>query len=168
LRQQVFKLIKMEEIQPQPLFSLSIDPVTKTHLSETARWARFLAIVGMISVGLMVVFGLIYSIWLSSMVSSVQGRYGVQTPGAYAGGVAIGSAVMFVVMAVVTFFPMLYMLRFANQMKTALYGNDQENLNSSFQNLKRYFRYVGIITIIGIGIWIIWLLVFGFAILALR
>jgi ABC-type nickel/cobalt efflux system permease component RcnA len=53
-------------------------------------------------------------------------------------------------------------------MKTALYGNDQENLNSSFQNLKRYFRYVGIITIIGIGIWIIWLLVFGFAILALR
>lgn len=158
----------MEEVQPQPLFSLSIDPVTKTHLSETARWARFLAIVGMISLVLMVVFGLVYSIWLSSMVSSMQGRYGVQAPGAYTGGLAVGAAFMFIVMAVIAFFPMLYMLRFANQMKAALYSNDQENLNSSFQNLKRYFRYVGIITLIGIGLWVIWLIVVGFAVLTFR
>lgn len=157
----------MEEVQPQPLFSLSIDPVTKTQLSETARWARFLAIAGMVSLGLMIVFGLVYSIWISSIMSSMQERrYGVQSPGAYTGGLAAGSALIFIIMAVVAFFPMLYMFRFANQMKTALYSNDQENLNASFQNLKRYFRYVGIITIIGITFWITWLLVFGFAMFA--
>ena len=75
---------------------------------------------------------------------------------------------MFIVAAVIWFFPLLYMLRFANQMKTALYGNDQENLNVSFQNLKRYFRYVGIITIIGIGLWIVWVLVVGLAFLSVR
>ena len=158
----------MEETQTPLLFTLSIDPITKTQLSETARWAKFLAIVGMVGLGLVVVFGLVYSIWISTMMGTMQDRYGVQSPGAYAGGLAVGSALIFIVMAVVAFFPMLYMLRFANQMKVALYGNDQESLNTSFQNLKRYFRYVGIITIIGIGFWIIWLLVFGFAILAVR
>jgi len=59
------------------------------------------------------------------------------------------------------------MFRFANQMKTALYGNDQEDLNASFQNLKKYFRYVGIITIISLGMWIVWLLVAGVALFSL-
>lgn len=127
-----------------------------------------MAIVGMVGLGLMVVFGLVYSIWISTMMGTMQDRYGVQSPGAYGGGLAVGSALIFIIMAVVAFFPMLYMLRFANQMKVALYGNDQESLNTSFQNLKRYFRYVGIITIIGIGFWIIWLLVFGLAIFAIR
>jgi len=158
----------MEDIQAQPLFSLSIDPVTKSHLSETARWARFLAIVGMVFLALMVVFGLFYAIWISSTFDSMQTRYGMETSRGYGAGVAAGSAIMFIVMAIVTFFPLLYMLRFANQMKTALYGNDQENLNLSFQNLKRYFRYVGIITIIGIGIWIIWVLVVGLAVMTIR
>jgi hypothetical protein len=71
-------------------------------------------------------------------------------------------------MAVVGFFPLLYMLRFANQMRTALDGNDQEKLNESFQNLKRYFRYFGIITIIGMGIWLIWLMVLGVSLFSNR
>ena len=157
----------MEEMQASSLFSLSIDPITKNHLSETARWARFLAIVGMVCLALMILFGLVYSIWISSMIDSIQGQSGFQSPKAYSSGVAIGSAFVFLIMAVIGFFPLLYMLRFANQMRTALYGNDQENLNSSFQNLKRYFRYVGILTIIGIGIWIIWLLVIGVAVLSI-
>lgn len=158
----------MEETQSHSLFSLSIDPVTKAHLSESARWARFLAIVGMISLGLMIAFGVVYSIWISTTMSSLQDRYGVQSSGAYTSSVATGSALVFIIMAVIAFFPFLYMLRFANQMKLALYSNDQENLNASFQNLKRYFRYVGIITIIGIGFWVIWLLVFGLAMFAIR
>jgi hypothetical protein len=60
------------------------------------------------------------------------------------------------------------MFRFASQMKTALYSNDQESLNTSFQNLKRYFRYLGIITIIGMGIWILWMLVVGVAVFSLH
>ena len=33
-------------------------------------------------------------------------------------------------------------------MKTALAGNDQEALNTSFQNLKKYLRYIGVLMII--------------------
>jgi ABC-type multidrug transport system fused ATPase/permease subunit len=158
----------MENTEASALFSLSIDPVTKANLLETARWARFLAIIGMICLALLVVFGLFYSIWIGSAIDRLQTQMSFQTQPGYNRGLAAGSALMFVVMAVIGFFPLLYMLRFASQMKIALYGNDQENLNSSFGNLKRYFRYFGVITLIGMGIWIIWLLVMGTALLSLR
>ncbi|HEY6954942.1 MAG TPA: DUF5362 family protein [Flavisolibacter sp.] len=158
----------MEEVQPSALFSLSIDPVTKAHLSETARWARFLAIVGMICLGLMVIFGLFYSIWLSRAMGTLYTPVGVESASGYNAAAATGSAAMFIIMAVVGFFPLLFIYRFAAQVKTALTGNDQESLNSSFQNLKRYFRYFGVITIIGMGLWLIWLLVLGAGILWFR
>jgi ABC-type multidrug transport system fused ATPase/permease subunit len=160
--------IDMENTETSSLFTLSIEPETKVHLLETARWARFLAIVGMVCLGLLVVFGLFYSIWISSAINRLQSQMSFPSQTAYDRGIAAGSALMFVVMAVVGFFPLLYMFRFSSQMRTALYGNDQENLNSSFRNLKRYFRYFGVITLVGMGIWIIWLLVMGTAIFSLR
>jgi hypothetical protein len=38
----------MEQNQDNSLFNLSVDTVSKAHLKETAGWAKFLAIVGMI------------------------------------------------------------------------------------------------------------------------
>ena len=136
----------MEQHQPTSLFSLSIDLNTKTYLYEAAKWARFLAIVGMIALGLMVIFGLFFSTMMATSSNPfeepVEGGSGLMS------GVGIGVAVMYIVLALIWFFPLLYLLRFANTMKTSLNSNDQNALNVSFQNLKSCFRYVGIITII--------------------
>ena len=70
-------------------------------------------------------------------------------------GLGIGVAIIYLVMAVVWFFPLMYLLRFANQMRTAIEANDQESLNTSVQNLKICFRYLGIVTIIGILFYIL-------------
>jgi predicted secreted protein len=59
-------------------------------------------------------------------------------------------ATYMIVVAVIYFFPLLFTLRFANKMRAALNGNDQQALNTSFQNLKACFRYIGIITIIAL------------------
>ena len=133
----------MEQMSPTSLFSLSIDPTTKAHLSEAARWARFLAIVGMIGLALMVViFG--YAM-MSSATGSFDGTYGTYGMGAYGFGIFAGYIIL---AAVLYFFPLLFTLRFANKMHTALNANDQQALNTSFQNLKICFRYIGILTII--------------------
>ena len=63
--------------QNNPLFSLSIDPLTKAHLNDTARWARFLSISGMVVLVLMVVFAfLTATIWTdnNSFRFTVDGR----------------------------------------------------------------------------------------------
>lgn len=136
----------MEQTSSTSLFSLSIDPVTKTHLSEAAKWARFLAIVGMIFLVMMILAGVFGSAMLFSTMGGMDDNYGGGTGmGAYGSGIM---AAYLVVIAVIYFFPLLFTLRFANQMRTALNANDQQALNASFLNLKATFRYIGVFTII--------------------
>lgn len=142
------------------LFSLTIDPLTKHNLAETAKWARFLAIVGFVVLGLMVVSGVLFALTLtrSDMVGN--------QPGLMAA--ASGSIVVFyLLLAAIAFFPLLFTFRFASQMKTALANNDQALFNAAFQNLKVCLRYLGIVTIISLVLMVL-SLIFGVAGLALN
>lgn len=147
----------MEQTTNTSLFSLSIDPVTKAHLYETAKWAKFLAVVGMIFLVLMIVAGVFGSAMLFSTMGGLDNEYGGTGMATYGSGIF---ATYMIVVAVIYFFPLLFTLRFANKMRTALNGNDQQALNTSFQNLKACFRYIGIITIIALVFLVIGL-VFG-------
>jgi uncharacterized membrane protein YjgN (DUF898 family) len=145
----------------QNLFSLTVDPVTKAHLYETAKWARFLAIVGFVFLGLMVVGGIFVSFMLSASMGSMGNEFDAPSP---MGSVFTGGMIFFyIVMAALMFFPLLYLYRFAARVKFSIEGNDQETLNSSFHQLKMCFRYVGIFTIVLLGFYA---LIFIFAMLA--
>lgn len=156
----------MEEYQNEnqnqsQIFSLTIDPVIKSHLNETARWGKFLAILGFIICGLIIIIGLFFGTIFSSLVNrspdlSYQGNMSSGSFGALA-------AVFYIIIAVVYFFPCLFLYRFSTKMKTALNGNEQTDLTLSFQNLKSLFRYVGVITVIVLAIYLV---IFLFAVLA--
>lgn len=139
--------------QPKSIFSLSIDPVTKSNLSETAKWARFLAITGMISLVLLLMLGF----YLSTVMTSNLNRQLQEADVNFrtAPGIGIGLAFIYILIAVVWFFPLMFLLRFANQMRASIKENDQEKLNLSFQNLKICFRYLGIVTVISIALYIL-------------
>ena len=137
----------MEQTTNTSLFSLSIDPVTKAHLHETARWAKFLAIIGFVILALMLIGGIIMVATMSALTGGgFEG--GNQGLGMFAGYGMGFLAIFYIIIAVIIFFPLVFMLRFANRMKAALASNDQQQLNTSFQNLKAYFRFFGIVTII--------------------
>ena len=137
----------MQENQNTSLFGLNIDPVSKGHLSEAARWAKFLAICGFIMLGLMLLYGFLmflFFVQFSKLEDTYQSNEIKNTL----------SAVMFIfylVCAVLAFFPYFFLLRFANKMKRALESDDQSELNNSFMNLKILYRYLGILTIIGLA-----------------
>ena len=63
----------MEQSHSQELFSLQIDPLTKSHLWETARWAKFLSIVGFVLCGLILIGGLFFSTFLVQLLVLVTG-----------------------------------------------------------------------------------------------
>jgi uncharacterized membrane protein YjgN (DUF898 family) len=132
----------------QNLFSLTIDPVTKAHLYETAKWARFLAIIGFVFLGLMVIAGIAMSFLFSSMPNM---DADLDTPSPMASVFTGGMIFFYILMAAIMFFPLLYLYRFAERVKFSIEGNDQETLNSSFHQLKMCFRYVGIFTIVMLG-----------------
>ena len=155
----------MEEYQNEnqnqsQIFSLTIDPVIKSHLNETARWGKFLAILGFIICGLIIIIGLFFGTIFSSLASRNQVSYEGNISSGSFGALA---AVFYIIIAVVYFFPCLFLYRFSTKMKTALNGNEQTDLTLAFQNLKSLFRYVGVITVIVLAIYLV---LFLFAVLA--
>ena len=127
------------------LFSITIDPVAKEHLAETAKWARFLAIVGFVALVLLTGIG----IYASIVLNQFENMYGNESRGV--GSVlGLGAAITYLVVFLIYIFPIVFMFRFAGKMRQALDSHDQAALNVSFQNLKVCFRYLGIVTIIGI------------------
>jgi hypothetical protein len=148
------------QTQESPLFGLSIDPLVKSHLSETARWGKFLSIIGFICCALIVILG----IYFVTAFSSMERTYGLnEGPSLSAFGPML--AVVYILFALLYFFPCLFLLRFSNKMKTALAADNQEDLTVSFQNLKVLFRYIGILTIIVLSIYLLFFLFGGLGML---
>lgn len=142
----------MEQYRESPLFGLSIDPDGKSHLAETAKWARFLAIAGFIGCGLLVLFGFFFTSIVPNYRSSYSSLGNDEAVNAI---IKVTTAVMYTIAAVLWFFPLLFLYRFATRMKAALLADDQTNLNESLRNLKKSFRFVGILTIIGLVFYVL-------------
>lgn len=130
--------------QNEPLFSLSIDSSSQWHLGEAAKWARFIAIAGMCLLGIFILF----AIFGVGFVRSGRAGYEGFRSDAYERSSMIGSIIGVTVIALIGFFPMLFLLQFANKTKLALAANNQQEMSEAFRELKKYLRYTGVITII--------------------
>jgi uncharacterized membrane protein len=152
----------MDQNQNPSLFGLNIDATGQSNLGDAARWAKFLAIVGMVMCVLIVIIGIVAATALSNLNS------GFRRSGYYSGGSTYGSSglgatlvVTYIIIAVIYFFPCMFMLRFSNHMQNALKANDQASLNESLKYLKVTFRYMGILTIIFLALFLMSLLLGG-------
>lgn len=54
--------------------------------------------------------------------------------------------------AAVYFFPCLYLFRFSTKRQTALANNEQAILSKSFGVLKSFYKFIGILTIVGLSL----------------
>lgn len=146
----------MEQDQNTSLFGLGIDNISRSHLTEAAKWARFLAICGFVFIGLIVIYGIVVSFVIVNMASTMSQFDTTANENSLENLMGIGMIIIYIICAVIAFFPYYFLLRFANKMKAALISNDQDSLNGSFQNLKILYRYMGILMIISLV-----LIVFG-------
>jgi hypothetical protein len=145
----------MEQNQDLSLFNLNLDQTGRSHLAEAARWAKFLSIIGFIVCGLIVLIGVFFGSFFNMFTSGYRNSPYDDFGSSAASGLGAMVAVFYIVLALIYFFPVLFLFRFATKMKTALASNEQEVLNASFQNLKASFRFVGILTIILLAFWIL-------------
>ncbi len=121
---------------------MTITPQIKTFLKETAKWGKFLAIVGFIMIGFFVVFAIFAGTIMSGVLSEMSG------PSAVSGGMI---TVIYLLLGLIYFFPVLYLYRFSVKMQTALKNDDQEFLASSFENLKSCYKFMGIFMAVVLG-----------------
>ena len=120
-------------------------------LKETAKWSFFMSVTGFIGIAFMVVVGLFMGTIFSSLPNTESLPFG-------------GALMTFIylLIAILYFFPMLYLYRFSIKMKASLVRNDEEELVEAFSNLKSHYKFVGILTIVMLSFYAIMLL-FGLA-----
>ena len=119
-----------------------------------SKWGKFLAIVGFIFLGLMVL-GAIAMLVGSSFIAANQPRGFGNTqamPMTFA-------SILYLLMAVLYFFPTLYLLKFSNKVKMAWEHKNQSDFDEAIVNLKSLFKFVGILTIVILGLYILMFLV---------
>ncbi|MDP4131942.1 MAG: DUF5362 family protein [Bacteroidota bacterium] len=134
----------MEQSTPANLFDLQLDQQAGSYLGEAARWARFLSILGFILCGLMVLMGAFLGSRIADSLSNMGGS-------SMLGGGFF--SMIYVLIALIYFFPCLYLFHFGTKMRTALTNNDQETLSASLKNLKSCFKFFGVLAIIVLSLY---------------
>jgi hypothetical protein len=133
----------------QQTVALEVTENSKFYLKTAASWSKFLAIMGFIGIGFMVL-GAITLIPMSAW----------QTPySAYSSLPVSFSAlgIVYLVMAIIMFFPTLYLFRFSQQTVNALELNNALELEEGFKNIKRYWKFKGILVIVYLSLCILFI-----------
>lgn len=123
---------------------LQISPSTIAYLKETGSWAMFFAILGFVFIIILVLGGF----FIGAILSALNGE--AVLPG---GEIIIG--VIYLVIGIIYFFPIYFLYQFSSNMKKALQDNNSENLDLAFKNFKSHFKFVGIMTIIILALYIL-------------
>jgi hypothetical protein len=108
------------------------------NLNVTRKWTMFLAIIGFIILGLIIVFGLIAGTFLT--IFNLSGK-----------GLGVPESLMFLpilLLALIYFFPVLFLFRFSKHTSHAVQTLDKKELHKAFRSLKSYFVYIGVLIIV--------------------
>lgn len=118
---------------------LYITEENKKDMITTSRWGKFLAILGYLFIGLMVLIGLVATIG----GFFAQGMFG----SAFPFPIWI-FGLFYLLISALYFMPVHKMYLMCDHMRKSVDGNNQQNLNSAFSNLAKLYKYSGIMVIV--------------------
>jgi uncharacterized membrane protein len=134
--------------------ALSLTSTAMNFLKETAKWAKFLSILGFIGLGFMVLAAL-FLMTMGTNLSQVTG-----------GGMLVSSSfigLFYIVIVLLYFFPLMYLYKFSNTVTDAILNKDKQRLEESLGFLKSHYKFIGIFAIVMIALYV---LMFLFGIVA--
>jgi hypothetical protein len=135
--------------------NLVINDEIRSFLHEIAKWSKFLSIVGFIMIAFMILAGVLMGTFMGSMMGQDMPNSGFPS---FIGGSFF--MFLYIIMAAIYFFPVLYLYKFSNNLKLALNSDGQEFLNESFLNLKKHYKYIGILMVVVLAFYAL-MIVFG-------
>jgi hypothetical protein len=144
----------MEEQNKIELNELAMDS-----LRTSAKWSTFLAIIGFIAIGFMLIAALVVGMTLNTITShpSIEGMEGMQemqnmNP---VFGIMKYLPLLYILIAVIYFFPVYYLFKYASGMKKALNFRNSEMVADALTYLKSHHKFLGIMTIVVISLYIL-------------
>ncbi|MGH1435604.1 MAG: hypothetical protein ACRBG0_14240 [Lewinella sp.] len=127
-----------------PGSELIITDAIRSFLAESARWGKFIAIIGFVFIGLGVLMMLFGG---GAMIAG--GMAGM-------GGIMI---LVYVIALGISLIPIYYLYNFATKMQVALRDDNQVFLRDAFENHKSMFKFYGILMAIMLGFYALMFLI---------
>lgn len=127
------------------LEQLTLNGKAKGFLRETAKWAKFLSILGFIGIGLMIVF----SLFAGTLFNAIPEAQAIPFD------VGLVMTISYLVFAALYFFPVYYLYQFSSKMKTALLTKNDDTLSDAFEVLKSHYKFIGVLTIILLSLYLL-------------
>ena len=139
----------MEEYSVIENFEMKLSESAKDFFKETAKWAYFLSILGYIGIGFIILAGLFAGTLFSAMgkVNPAMGMMG--------SSFGIVMAFVYFAIALLYFFPIYYLNKFASNAKTAFKNSDSETLTTSLEYLKSHYKYIGIMMVVVFSLYLL-------------
>ncbi|TAE62404.1 MAG: hypothetical protein EAY77_07550 [Flavobacteriia bacterium] len=110
-------------------------------LQESAKWSKFMAIIGFIGIGIMVLISVFMAIGI-----------GATTMPELPFSMSVFS-IIYVVFAAVYFFPVYYLYQYATKTNIALHSKNKQLLTDGLENLKSHHKFLGIFTLIIVSLY---------------
>ena len=123
--------------------SLNVSEVVKSHLLTTSKWTSFIAIIGFIFTGFMVL-GSIPIMFIPSFIGYFQDFESYSPfPIPF---IAIG--ILYLIGAMFYFLPSYFLFLFSRRIRKSLRYNDQLSFEEGFRNMRKLAVFTGIIMVI--------------------
>ncbi|MBC6111331.1 DUF5362 family protein [Pedobacter fastidiosus] len=144
----------LEQDVPQEV-KLVVTEEMRSYIYEITKWSRFLSIIGFILSALLI----LGSLSIGAAIGANPAMLKQLGPLAGIGG--IGLTIMYLVIALIYFYPSLLLFRFSNKGKHAVLYGEQESLNEAMLNMKSLFKFWGILTIVIIILYFLLIFIVG-------
>ena len=123
--------------------SINVTDPMLLSLRQTKPWTMLISIVGFVYCGFMVILG-VGSTFMLSMLGPNK---------SFPSGILLGA--VYIIMAVVYFFPAFYLFKFSSSLGRLVEGGGATELEQALLNQKSFWKFMGILVIVGIALSII-------------
>jgi hypothetical protein len=133
-----------------------LTPESVAYLATAAKWGKFLAILGFISMGFVILAGLAMGLIFSVMGDKMEGMGGLMSA-----STSSFVSILYIIIGVITGIPLYFLNSFSNNVTKAIRNNNTTTMTTALRRLKSLFAFIGIYTVAMIAIYIIAILVFA-------
>lgn len=141
-----------EFLEHQKEQSLQINEQAKAYLMIACKWAKFLAIVGFVWIGLFCIMGAFAGSIFKNAMNSMSGMSTMPFDPSIIG-------IIYILLAALFFYPTVKLYRFAKVGLNAIKMNSLDLIEESLNNLKSFFKFHGVLVAFFIGLYLLLIIV---------
>lgn len=125
---------------------MCISEEDKAVIVSSCKWAKFLAITSFVMMGLLVLISLILLLTVAvagQVIPGISASY------------AVTLFIIVIVAMIIDLFPLIYLYRYASKGLQAVEAEDSASMTESFLNIKRYFKFTGVLVIVILSLYVL-------------